>query len=202
MRPVIAWIGSVVVMSLFTLGANHTVRLVLTPADMRPGGLKSISKKSLNRSSRGSSLNWLNFIVNDTFVIRTTCLYLFPTSKSLKAMMLGSAMKAAPPPLPPRSSALALTAAPCCNCSCCCSCLRKHSLDTTGKGCRGGGTLLDFVPSRDLLALSRGFNPSSSAVVGRGGLDFASFTLAARTSRPTFSISSGLAPPRPNALLL
>mmetsp|Transcript_4863 Transcript_4863/g.14800 ORF Transcript_4863/g.14800 Transcript_4863/m.14800 type:complete len:280 (-) Transcript_4863:583-1422(-) len=180
MRPVMAWIGKVESMSAFTLGVKMMVMEVVTPADMRPGGSNWISKKSRILSSRGSSLNWLNFRVSETFVTSMTCLYLLPTSKSWKAMVLGFARKASPfHSLPPTPCAPA--ASPC----------FMYWPVTTGSFF--AGELLEGAAS----AASGWLPAKSGEPMGEG--EPASRALAARTERSTFSISSGRARPKPKA---
>mmetsp|Transcript_49249 Transcript_49249/g.142738 ORF Transcript_49249/g.142738 Transcript_49249/m.142738 type:complete len:344 (-) Transcript_49249:573-1604(-) len=183
MRPVIARIGKVDSRLTFTLGLNQIVMRAVTPADIRPGGSKSMSKKSLTLSSSGSSLNWLNFNVRETLVTSITCLYLLPTSKSLKAMTLGFTRKASPfhslPPMPWMAEFAW-------------SCFKNCPVTT---GSFFAGTLL-----LDMLSWApTGLSTTRSGVLARREL--ASRADAERWSRSTFAISAGLALPRPKPLV-
>mmetsp|Transcript_34235 Transcript_34235/g.107441 ORF Transcript_34235/g.107441 Transcript_34235/m.107441 type:complete len:281 (+) Transcript_34235:2823-3665(+) len=184
MRPVIARSGKVDSKLEFTFGLNQMVMRVVTPGDIRPGGSKWMSKKSLTLSSSGSSLNWLNFSVNETLVTSMTCLYLLPTSKSLKAMTLGFTRKAFPfhslPPMP-WMAAFAW------------SCFRYWPVTT--------GSFLEGALRLDMLSCEPvGVSTRRSGVVARREL--ASRAVATRWSRSTFSISAGLALPRPKPFVL
>mmetsp|Transcript_26710 Transcript_26710/g.67326 ORF Transcript_26710/g.67326 Transcript_26710/m.67326 type:complete len:444 (-) Transcript_26710:1441-2772(-) len=90
-RPVFARIGNVVQMSMYSFGWYFRVILQETPADIRPGGSKPMSKKSRILSSMGSSLNWLK--VRETLVTSITCLYFSFASKSRYSITLGDGMK-------------------------------------------------------------------------------------------------------------
>mmetsp|Transcript_127393 Transcript_127393/g.396544 ORF Transcript_127393/g.396544 Transcript_127393/m.396544 type:complete len:228 (+) Transcript_127393:299-982(+) len=183
-RPVIARSGSTDSRLVFTLGLNQMVRRAVTPADIRPGGSNSMSKKSLTLSSSGSSLNWLNFSVKETLVTSTTCLYLLPTSKSSKAMMFGFTKKPSPfHSLPPTPWMAEFPS----------SCFSSRPV-TTGSF-RAGTPVLGA-----LSCDPTGPSTTSSGVLARRVL--ASLAVAARWSRSTFSISAGLALPKPKPVVL
>mmetsp|Transcript_45133 Transcript_45133/g.107348 ORF Transcript_45133/g.107348 Transcript_45133/m.107348 type:complete len:210 (-) Transcript_45133:1466-2095(-) len=192
--PVLARMGKVVEMSVGTFGWNQMVMYLVTPADIRPGGKNSISKKSFILSSSGSSLNWLN--VRETFVTSTTCLYFLPTSKSAKVMMLGFARKASPLNSLPQQR---------CTVQMFCFCLSRAAARYCSSSFVNLGT-----QSLSLSGSSRdNLDPGSvetSIPCGLGGSKSSSgvfhvsiLLFACATASFTFASSSGLAEPSPKA---
>eukprot|EP00959_Pyramimonas_sp_CCMP1952_P245480 5130638-Pyramimonas_sp.AAC.1 len=86
--------GMRVSMSSLSRGSKVTEMVQVMPADIAPGKVYSMMKKSLYSSSRSRILNVLNEY--DTFVRTSFFVYTFPTTKSLKSTSFGLGRNAAP----------------------------------------------------------------------------------------------------------